>query len=173
MQLIPFSQKHFGILPAWFADEAAIVQWGGPQLHFPLDAYQMQAMLDEGATYPPRRLCWMAEQNGQWAGHVQLAFDWRNGNATLGRMVINPELRGQGFAVPMLRLVMAQAFAYSQIIRLELNVYTFNLPAIHTYARLRFVHEGIRRSSVQMGSDRWDTAMMAILRSEYLVSGLS
>jgi RimJ/RimL family protein N-acetyltransferase len=169
MRLIPFSPEHFSILPPWFPDKPAVVQWGGPMLRYPLDEPQMQSMLDEGTSDPPRRLCWMAAQDDRWIGHVQLAFDWRNGNATLGRVAIAPSSRGQGLAAPMLRLVMRAAFDIPEIMRLELNVYTFNLPAIKTYNYLGFLHEGTRRSSARVGAERWDTSVMSILRAEYQV----
>jgi RimJ/RimL family protein N-acetyltransferase len=67
----------------------------------------------------------------------------------------------------MLKLAMKKAFAFPQIARLELNVYTFNTPAIKAYTRVGFKHEGTRRSSTLVGEERWDTAVMAILRDEY------
>jgi RimJ/RimL family protein N-acetyltransferase len=172
MRLIPFSPEHFLVLSSWFANESDVVQWGGPLVHFPLDAPQLQSFLAEGTSNPPRRLCWMAEQDGAHTGHVQLGFDWRNGNATLGRVIVNPAARGKGLAAPMLKLAIARAFNFPQIFRLELNVYTFNQPAVRTYAKLGFAHEGIRRSSVQVGDERWDTAIMALLRSDYQPEGL-
>jgi RimJ/RimL family protein N-acetyltransferase len=171
MQLIPFSSEHFGILAPWFASEADVVQWGGPLVHFPLNSSQMQAMLDEGLSDPPRRLCWMAEQDGKIVGHVQISFDWRNGNARFGRVAINPVMRGQSLAVPMLKLAMEKAFSYPQIARLELSVYNFNQPAIKTYARLGFAHEGTMRSNTLVGEERWDSVMMAVLRNEFQPTG--
>jgi RimJ/RimL family protein N-acetyltransferase len=167
MKLVPFAPEHFATLAGWFPSQAAIVQWGGPQLLYPLDQTQMQAMLAEGTSNLPARLCWMAALDEEIIGHAQLAFDWRNGNVTLGRVAIAPELRGRGYAVPMLELFLAEAFRYPRIMRLELNVYTFNTAAIRTYERLGFVHEGTRRSSAAVGEERWDTQIMAILRSEY------
>ncbi len=127
----------------------------------------MQVMLDEGLSDPPRRLCWMAEHDNQYTGHVQLGFDWRNFNARLGRVAINPAFRRQGLAVPMLQLAMEQAFSYPQIVRLELSVYTFNTPAIKTYNKLGFVHEGTQRSNTRVGDERWDSATMAMLRKDF------
>jgi RimJ/RimL family protein N-acetyltransferase len=167
ISILPFSPAHFSILSGWFTTEAELVQWGGPKLIFPLDDAQMLAMLDEGKTTPPARLCWMAEQDNVYIGHAQLAFDWKNGNATLGRVGIAPSVRGQGLAEPMLRLVLAQAFAFSTIMRVELNVFTFNTPAIRTYQRLGFVTEGTRRSCTPVAQDRWDGMIMSMLRSEY------
>jgi RimJ/RimL family protein N-acetyltransferase len=164
--LIPFSPLYFSILSSWFASEEDVVQWGGPLVHYPLDDHQMQEMLDAGLTNPPGRLCWMAVDGEKPVGHAQLAFDWQNGNARLGRVAINPKLRGQGLAVPMLRLVIRKAFSYPEIARLELSVYSFNQPAIRTYERLGFVHEGGRREGPLVNGVRWDVETMALLRTD-------
>jgi RimJ/RimL family protein N-acetyltransferase len=168
MQLIPFSPQHFSTLASWFPSEAAIIQWGGPKLYYPLDLPQMEAMLVERQCDPPSRLCWMAVLDNTLIGHIQLAFDWPHGNVSVGRVAIAPEQRGHGYAKPMLKLVLAEAFSYSQIMRLELNVYSFNLPAIRTYEQVGFIYEGTRRSSIAVNGERWDTNLMSILRSEYL-----
>ena len=167
MKLIPFTPAHFSTLASWFTTEAALIQFGGPNLTYPLDAPQMQAMLAEGDFHPPLRLCWMAVAEDAVVGHAQLAFDWRNGTARLGRVAIAPTLRGRKLAAPMLRLVMAEAFKNPTKMRLELNAYAFNQVAIHTYLTLGFLVEGTLRSSVAVGADRWDTVVMAVLRSDY------
>lgn len=46
----------------------------------------------------------------------------------------------------MLRLVLEEAFARREIERVELNVYTWNTPAIRSYEGLGFKTEGVRRS---------------------------
>lgn len=167
VKLVPLSEAHFGTLVSWFPAEADLIQWGGPFLTFPLDAHQLEAMLAEARTTPPTRLCWMAGDAGSALGHAQLGFDWRNGVALLSRVAIAPQARGCGLAVPMLRLVLQEAFAASDIARVELNVYTWNQAAIRTYERLGFRIEGVRRSSARVGNERWDTAIMGLLREEW------
>jgi RimJ/RimL family protein N-acetyltransferase len=167
MELKQFTQEHFAILSSWFPTEADIIQWGGPKLRFPLDDSQMSAMLEKMNDGLPENRCWMAFHDGSAVGHAQLVFDWKNGNATLCRVAVAPEFRGQKLAEPMLELVIAEAFGYPQLMRLELNVFSFNKSAIRTYERLGFVTEGTRRSSAAVGNERWDTIIMAMLRSEY------
>jgi len=167
MELKQFSQEHFSVLASWFPTEADLIQWGGSKLSFPLDHAQMNGMLNEAIENQPERLCWMALHENCLVGHSQLHFDWKNGNAALARVAIAPAFRGQKLAALMLNLVMAQAFKSPQVMRLELNVFSFNQSAIQVYKRLGFVEEGTRRSSVVVGNERWDSAMMAILRSEY------
>lgn len=125
-------------------------------------------MLDEGHGEPlPVLLCWMAACADRLVGHAQLRFDWCNGNAALWRIGIAPGCRGRGFAVPMLRLVLEEAFARPGMERAELNVYSWNTPAIRTYERLGFAAEGVRRSATRVGTERWDTAVMGLLRAEW------
>lgn len=166
--LIPFTSAHFATVMGWFTSERELVQWGGPALTHPLTASQLQAMLDERSNGLPARLCWMAEREGSLVGHAQLALDRRNGNMLLARVGVAPEARGRGLAIPMLRAVLAEGFAIAEMERAELNVYTWNTAAIRTYEKLGFVAEGVRRSAARVGAERWDTAMMGLLRKEWL-----
>jgi RimJ/RimL family protein N-acetyltransferase len=167
LNLVPFAPEHFTVLAAWFGSERDVVQWGGPAVSFPLDSNQMQRMLEEGRSDPPARLCWMAADSERFVGHAQLAFDWRNGVARVSRVAVAPEARGRDFAVPMLRLVLDRAFSRLEVERAELNVHALNIPAIRVYQRLGFVHEGTRRSCRKVGSERWDIAVMGLLRTEW------
>ncbi|MCL2892518.1 GNAT family N-acetyltransferase [Brenneria tiliae] len=169
LRLIPFTEQHFSILADWFFNEKEVVQWGGTTLYYPLNEAQFNAMLIETKTTPPNRLCWMLEDHaGELCGHCQLAFDWRNGTAIIGRVVISPKRQGSGLAAPMIRKVLEKAFSYADIERTELNVYTWNKKAIKIYTRVGFIAEGIRRSSARVGNERWDTKIMSILRDEWV-----
>ncbi|MCA0339423.1 MAG: GNAT family N-acetyltransferase [Proteobacteria bacterium] len=166
MALVPFAPVHFTPLLGWFPSHADLVQWGGPLLEFPLSHGQLERMLAEGRSDPPARLCWTAVFDGELAGHVQLAFDWRNGNAVLSRVAIAPEMRGRRLAGRMIALAIDKAFGFQAIERLELNVFTWNTPAIRTYEALGFTLEGVRRASARVEGERWDTAIMSLLRTE-------
>ncbi|MXP26936.1 GNAT family N-acetyltransferase [Altererythrobacter indicus] len=167
IHLVPFAAEHFDLVCSWFTNEVEAVQWGGPSVSYPLAAQMLQAMLDEGKTNPPNRLCWMAQEDGESVGHIQLALDWRSGNATLSRVVIAPQMRGQGKGSQMLRLVTEHAFGFEAIERVELNVYAWNSVAIRTYEKLGLKLEGTRRSSASVNGERWDTCIMSVLREEW------
>ncbi len=167
MRLVPFEEQHFSLLAGWFDSEAAVVQWGGPEVSFPLDASQLQAMLAAERSTPSTRLCRMSVAGDDVVGHGQLALDWRHGNVTLGRVAIAPGQRGRGLAVRMVELLVGAAFAFPEVERVQLGVYAFNGPAIRIYERLGFVREGVRRRAVRVGADRWDSVVMALLRDEW------
>ncbi len=166
MNLVEFKTQHFEELSSWFSSESDVVQWGGPAVSYPLCHAQMREMLRDRQVKEPPRLSWMIEKDGILIGHAQLALDWRNGNASLCRVALAPGLRGKGLSVPMLRKLVEEAFDMSMVERIELNVYTFNQAAIRAYEKAGFVREGVRRSSVKIMTGRWDTMIMATLRSE-------
>jgi len=167
MNLREFEAKHFPILRSWFSSEADVVQWGGPALSFPLCDDQLRAMVTEGETVPPQRSCWMVERREEIIGHAQLGYDWRHENAVLSRVAIAPTARGLGLARPLVTRVVEEAFRSPQIFRVELNVYSWNLPGIRSYEGVGFVREGMRRASVRVGDARWDTVIMGLLRDEW------
>ena len=167
MQIRPLTREDFATILTWFPDEAALVQWGGPGVRFPLDATQLEQPLEESTRQPPARLIWVGELETTVIAHASVALDWRHGVARLGRVCIAPAYRGRGLAVPFLSQIRDNVFGMVEFERLELNVYTFNDTAIWTYKRLGFVQEGVRRSSVRVGQARWDTAIYGLLRSEW------
>ncbi len=164
MELIPFTEDHFAELASWFANEREVVLWVGPATTHPVDAIQLASFLAEGRSTPPLRHCWMATDGTELLGHVHLRYDWRNGNATISGVAIAPRHRRRGHAAPMLDLVIRKAFADPRIERLDLNVFTINTIAIHLYERLGFTREGVQRSCVRVGDERWDRLTMSILR---------
>lgn len=171
LTFIDFESGHFPVLRSWFNSERDLVQWGGPDLTYPLPDHQLEGMILEASTVPPRRFCWMGvNANHALSAHIQLAWDWKNGVARIARVMIAPEMRGRGLAAYLIGTALEKAFSYPEIERAELNVYSWNVPAIRTYTKMGFSHEGVRRSSVKVGDERWDTAMMGVLRREWEIT---
>lgn len=164
LQVVPATPELLAPLPGWFSTPVALAQWGGSGLRFPLDAPQIEAMLAETLTKPPLRLAFVGLRESETAAHAQVVLDWTDGIARLARFAIAPSFRGQGLARTFLADVFARLDEVGDFPRLELNVYTFNTPAIALYESLGFVREGVRRSSVKVGDARWDTAIYAIVR---------
>jgi RimJ/RimL family protein N-acetyltransferase len=64
-----------------------------------------------------------------------MSFDRRHGVARLGRVSVDPAHRGHGFAAQFLAHVIRRTFAESVVMRIELNVFTFNRAAIRAIFR--------------------------------------
>lgn len=154
-------------LISWLTCERDLLIWGGPYFDFPLTAHALAQLIAEHDGPCPGRECWALEdENGQFIASFQIAYNYRSGQAGLGRIVIRPTLRGKGIARKLLAIAEQAAFASAAINRLELRVFTFNTPAVAAYKRAGFVVEGTARQSARFGSDYWDAFVMSKLRSE-------
>lgn len=165
LSVVPATAELLTTLPCWFPTPEALAQWGGSGLAFPLDAPQIDAMLAETRPPLPTRLAFSGLIGEEVVAHAQLVLDRTDDIARLARFAIAPDHRGKGLARPFLADVFARLDQAGDFPRLELNVYTFNTPAIALYESLGFEREGVRRSSVKVGDVRWDTAIYAIIRA--------
>lgn len=76
----------------WVPDAAALYLFAGPRLTWPLTASQLQGMVAiEGLTPSV-----VVASSGELVGHFDLTVDGQV--ARLGRVIVNPALRGRGLA---------------------------------------------------------------------------
>jgi RimJ/RimL family protein N-acetyltransferase len=166
--LVPFTPGHYATLSSWFADEHELVQWGGANIHYPLDVAQLDGMLPDRRQPVPAQLAWMARRAGDLIGHVQLmAIDADTGLARVARVAIAPAHRGHGLAIPMLTCAISEAFAIPGIEQVDLGVYTWNVGAITTYERLGFQPGPITHGSVHVAGVPWDLQEMSLSRDRF------
>jgi RimJ/RimL family protein N-acetyltransferase len=170
VHLRPFTSADFLRLIGWITSPEMLIQWAGPtQFTFPLSREQLELYSrgSEGAT-PIRKVFTARDSSGDVLGHIELgALDFANQSGTLCRVLIAPPLRGRGLSVPMVQEALRIGFDEMGLRRIELRVYSFNAPAIKSYLRTGFVQEGVLRRALKIGTEYWDTVLMAILREEW------
>lgn len=154
---------------SWAADERSLIQWCGPVFDFPLTAEQLLPWFNESKAENPSRLIFKAiADNGKIAGICELgAIDRKFRTASVCRVFVLPEYRGLKTAEKLIGHVVDHAFNKVNIRRLELNVYTFNTPAIICYMRLGFVKEGLKRKVTQYKDEYWDGYVYGLLKDEW------
>ncbi|TPW27140.1 GNAT family N-acetyltransferase [Pararhizobium mangrovi] len=164
----PFRLSDADTVVGWFKTAREVATWGSPARRFPLDTVEIAGFFAETGGERPAKRMWIGEDaNGHAAATATTFLNWDQAIARMALIGVDPACRGQGLALPFLRDVVDATMDSAPFARLELNVYTFNEPAIRTYERLGFVREGVHRSSARFGSERWDTAHMAMLRDEW------
>lgn len=166
LSIVPLARSHFRTISSWFRSARDVAIWAGPSSTYPVDDRQFQVMLNEASQSPPCRIARVATLGSEVVAHAQLAVDRRVGSATLQRVAVSPSQRGRGLAGRFLKQILAEGFSIAEIERIDLLVFPFNTPAIRAYQRLGFIHEGRLRSSMPFETERWDTLLMSILRSE-------
>jgi RimJ/RimL family protein N-acetyltransferase len=115
----------------WIPDAEALHRFAGPRLSWPLTVEQMQnSGANAGST------AWVFEVAHRLTGHAQLT---PSGCAMrLGRVLVDPALRGRGHGRRLLLAVIEQALREGAQ-RVELSVMCDNTAAQHLYTSVGFV----------------------------------
>lgn len=90
-----------------------------------------------------------------------------NASAELSVIVGHPEDRNRGYGAEAIERIVRYAFEDLGLNRVGLSVFAFNEPAISTYERLGFEHEGRLRRAVRRADGFHDAVLMAVLRDEW------
>ncbi|MCL4395446.1 MAG: GNAT family N-acetyltransferase [Chloroflexi bacterium] len=80
-------------------------------------------------------------------------------------MAVSDEWQGKGIGTALMQAAVDLADNWLSLLRLELDVYTDNEPAIHLYQKFGFQVEGTHRRSAFRAGEYVDTLAMARLRS--------
>lgn len=92
---------------------------------------------------------------------------WNNGVAIIYIGIGDNTFRGRGFGKEALALTMEFGFQELNLHRIQLNVLSYNDPAIKLYENLGFKREGVYREFIHRDGKRYDMYLYGILRSEW------
>ena len=151
----------------WFADEADLAQWAGPDIDFPLTAAHLEMWNTERSADKPRFCFTAVDGNDRPIGYFQIVNDARNQTVRIARFGVAPTERGKGFGASLFAMIVAKAFGEFGAHRVELGVWTTNMPARRLYERAGFAHEGTARDSSFVAGRRYSTATMSLLRPDW------
>ena len=132
LSLRPRTGDDCPLIVSWVPDAQALYLFAGPRLRWPLNVDQ----LTEGEQ-APGHTAWVAiNTSSEPVGQFELTT--HEGHAHLGRVLLDPAVRGRGLAHELVRLAVAKAHALGAT-SIDLNVATGNEPAVRTYKRAGFV----------------------------------
>lgn len=93
--------------------------------------------------------------------------DWRNRSAVVGISIGESEHWGQGYGTEAMQIGLRYGFWELNLHRIELEVLRTNERAIHSYEKVGFQREAIRRQALFRGGAYQDFVVMGILRKEW------
>lgn len=107
-----------------------------------------------------------AELNGRVIGSINIQQNLRPRLMHSGKLglMVHPDHWGQGVGNALMAAGLNLADNWLNLLRLELEVYTHNSPAIHLYEKFGFETEGIKQKAVFGDGRYFDGQIMARLR---------
>lgn len=147
------------IFPKWSHDQVKWLRLMSPtNMYFIVEDIR-KPDLPEGYT--------LLSNFGQPVGLIRITdIDFVNSNSCVGLDVFE-DFRGQGNAVKIMRMIQSYSFNYLNMHRLWLLVKEDNIPAIKTYRRTGFRHEGIMRDHIYRDGKYYNYLLMGISKEEW------
>jgi RimJ/RimL family protein N-acetyltransferase len=106
-------------------------------------------------------------RDGELIGAVRATVRNRRSRiAELQTLMIDPAFRGRGFATAAVRAAARELIKGRSMFRVEAEVYSFNTPALATFAAAGFVREGVRRQAYDRHGRRHDGVLFGLLADE-------
>jgi ribosomal-protein-alanine N-acetyltransferase len=125
----------YATLTTWIKDAAACARWAGPKLPFPLD----RLTLAERLQAPGAISYSMSHGDDNFVGFGQCWPRTDDDRAMhLGRVIVAPGSRRQGFGRALCVLLAQAAIAAIDVKTVSLRVYRDNLSALNIYTSLGF-----------------------------------
>ncbi|MEV7843586.1 GNAT family protein [Streptomyces cyaneofuscatus] len=159
----PMEPDDAELIQHWRADPVAAQEigvWPGPlhELHERLVSYVEDRTRDDFLILLP---------DDTPIGHIALTDeDFVDGTAE-AYLLLAPEHRSNGYGADALAALTDLAFGELPLHRVEAVTHTGNAAALATLKRAGFTQEGVRRSSCLHRGRRHDSALLALLRTEW------
>lgn len=132
MRLTKPSEKNFIELMSWFSTEEALNVWSGPNFRYPFDlsSFKSDLKLDSLNSFS------LVSNEGDLLAFGQ--YYLRLARCHLGRLVVNPNLRGQGIASHLIHKLSILGKSDLNTDSCSLFVLEHNKSAIQAYTKLGF-----------------------------------
>lgn len=137
LELRSFQPDDYDALVSWFPTYAALQDWAGPGLRWPLDHAQL---VDRLAL--PGLQAWTAcrAPSPETVGHIELMITGPQ-QGRIDRVAIAPAYRGQGLGPQLVRAALERARDRG-CLTVDLLVFAGNVPACRTYLSVGFIDVG-------------------------------
>jgi ribosomal-protein-alanine N-acetyltransferase len=119
-------------ITSWVPDASACLRWAGPRVRFPFSAAELPALLTvpNGSSYCLADVTALYGFGQHWVVTP--------GAVHLGRIILSPEMRGQGLGRVLCQQLAAKAMQNTGANTVTLRVYRDNAVAVALYASLGF-----------------------------------
>jgi RimJ/RimL family protein N-acetyltransferase len=163
LRLETFDKESYEDLISWIGSEEQLMQFAGPAFTFPLTKEQLEISLSDKNRFAFKVInC----KTNIAIGHSEIYLTDRS--AYLGRILIgDKEQRGKGLGQQIVNLLLDFVFSKLDKIKVELNVFDWNVEAIKCYEKVGFVINPNKKNERQIKNEIWTAINMTIDKSKW------
>ncbi len=163
IRLEAFDENSYEGLISWVDSEEQLMQFAGPAFTFPLTIEQLEISLSDKNRFAFRVVnC----KTNIAIGHSEIYLT--DQSAYFGRIIIgDKKQRGKGLGQQIVNLLLDFVFSKLDKIKVELNVFDWNVEAIKCYEKVGFVINPNKKNERQIKSEIWTAINMTIGKSKW------
>jgi len=163
IRLETFTIEDYPNLISWVCTEEQLMQFAGPAFIFPLTKEQLEISLSDNNRFAFRVVnC----KTNITIGHSEIYLT--DQSAYLGRIIIgDKEQRGKGVGQQIVNSLLDYVFSKLDKIKVELNVFDWNVEAIKCYEKAGFIINPNKKNERQIKNQIWTAINMTIDKSRW------
>lgn len=163
MRLRPyFGKSDYKFVEEWVNDKRVHVLWSAGRLPCPLTREALEEFLERDAAEWGGCAYTATQEDGTPVGFFCYSINLQDNAGFLKFILLDPELRGKGYGVQMIRLALKYAFEITGAEIVRLNVFHVNEAALGCYRKAGFAAESVTEAAFAYGEEKWDRICMAV-----------
>ena len=170
MRLRPYiHKKDFGCIRRWIDGERVHSLWCADRIPYPLEAEAFQHLLIQEESKNEGIAFTAVTDEGRAIGFFVYSIDYAMNSGFLKYIILDPDLRGQGYGTQMMALILKYAFEISGVACVSLNVFDVNESARRCYRKAGFREEAEEKDAFSYQNEFWGRCRMTARPRQNLV----
>ena len=155
-------ENDFDRIKNWITDKRTHALWCANLLQYPINKENFEHVLSEDAIRYGDSPFVVTTSKDKAIGFFLYSFNGDTKEGLLRFVVVDPEYRGKGVAVEMLKLVALTAFKNSKTEAIQLNLFSENIRAKKCYEKVGFKIRKTTPNAFTYEDESWEKCNMVL-----------
>lgn len=164
LQIRAYRPEDCAVITKWIKDERAHALWCANRMPYPPEEASFERVRVEGERTWGSSSFVVSVSGGEPLGYFSMSINSRENLAFLSFIIVNDEIRGQGYGTKMLQLIKEYVFETGQAQKIGLRVFDVNEAAVRCYRKAGFIEVQREPEAFSFQEEKWGRLTMEAYR---------
>lgn len=155
-------EKDFDFIRNWINGERIHFLWCAGRTTYPPEEDAFRRLLIQEKNENEGFAFTAVTDEGRAVGFFVYSVDYMANSGFLKYIIVDPDLRGQGYGTQMMALILKYAFDISGVVSVSLNVFDTNENARRCYRKAGFREEAKETDAFSYQNELWGRCRMTV-----------